>query len=169
MNEVVAELDESDFEDSEDDFDGYLDMESDNEAHTSEKRDSAVKRDEGRSDIEDVLIRTNREIGSDGSTEQCIDFPHEYTLQPGCSASVNGDSPLEYFLLLFDQTMLEHIVHQTNLNAQQYMDTQQYMDLAPHSRVRRWAKGVHNMNELRRFLAIIIVMELVRNLQIESH
>ena len=34
VDEVVAELDESDFEDSEDDFDGYLDMESDNEAHT---------------------------------------------------------------------------------------------------------------------------------------
>ena len=28
MNEVVAELDGSDFEDSEDDFDGYLDMKS---------------------------------------------------------------------------------------------------------------------------------------------
>ena len=28
MNEVVAELDGSDFEDSKDDFDGYLDMKS---------------------------------------------------------------------------------------------------------------------------------------------
>ena len=32
MNEVVAELDRSDFEDSEDDLDGYLDMKSDDEA-----------------------------------------------------------------------------------------------------------------------------------------
>ena len=31
MNEVVAELDRSDFEDSEDDLDGYLDMKSDDE------------------------------------------------------------------------------------------------------------------------------------------
>ena len=30
MNEVVAELDGSDFEDSEDDFDGYLDIKNDN-------------------------------------------------------------------------------------------------------------------------------------------
>ena len=121
------------------------------------------RRDEGRSDIEDVLIRTNREIGSDGSTEQSTGFPPEYTLQPSCSASVNGDSPLEYFLLLFGQTTLEHIVPQTNLNAQQYVD------LAPHSRVRRWAKGVHDVNELRRFLAIIIVMGMVRNQRIASH
>ena len=33
MNEVLAELDGSDFEDSEDDFDGYLDMESDNDVY----------------------------------------------------------------------------------------------------------------------------------------
>ena len=34
MNEVVAELDGSDFEDSEDDFDVYLVMESDNDVYT---------------------------------------------------------------------------------------------------------------------------------------
>ena len=33
MNEVAAELDGSDFEDSDDDFDGYLDMESDNDVY----------------------------------------------------------------------------------------------------------------------------------------
>ena len=42
VNDVVAELDGSDFEDSEDDFDGYLDMESDNEAYTNERRNEAV-------------------------------------------------------------------------------------------------------------------------------
>ena len=35
MNEVVAEINGSDFEDSEVDFDGYLDMESDNDAYTN--------------------------------------------------------------------------------------------------------------------------------------
>ena len=34
MNEVVAELDGSNFEDSEYDFDGYLDMESYNDVYT---------------------------------------------------------------------------------------------------------------------------------------
>ena len=33
VNEVVAELDGIDFEDSEDDFDGYLDMKSDNDIY----------------------------------------------------------------------------------------------------------------------------------------
>ena len=70
MNEVVAELDGSDFEDSEYDFDGNLDMESDNEAYTNEKKDGAVEGDEERTEKEDVLIATNREIGSDCFTEQ---------------------------------------------------------------------------------------------------
>ena len=38
VNEVVAELDGSDFEDSEDDLDGYLDMKSNDEAYTNKRR-----------------------------------------------------------------------------------------------------------------------------------
>ena len=38
MNEVVAEFDGSAFEDSEDDFDGYLDMESDNDVYTPSRK-----------------------------------------------------------------------------------------------------------------------------------
>ena len=34
MNEVVAELYGNNFEDSEDDFDGYFEMESDNDVYT---------------------------------------------------------------------------------------------------------------------------------------
>ena len=65
MNEVVAELDGSDFEDSEDDFDGYLDMKSDDEAYMNKRRDRAVEGDEERTKKEDVLIGTNIEIESD--------------------------------------------------------------------------------------------------------
>ena len=35
----MAELDGSDFEDSEDDFDGYLDMKSNDEAYTNKRRE----------------------------------------------------------------------------------------------------------------------------------
>ena len=65
VNEVVAELEESDFEDSEDDFDGYLDMKSDDEAYTNKRRDVAVEGDEESTEKEDVLIGTNIEIESD--------------------------------------------------------------------------------------------------------
>ena len=62
MNEVVAELDRSDFEDSEDDLDGYLDMtECDDEAYTNKRRDGAVEGNEERTEKEDGLIGTNRD------------------------------------------------------------------------------------------------------------
>ena len=56
MNEVVAELDGSDFEDSEDDFDGYLDMKSNDEAYMNKRRDGAVEGDKEITEKEDVLI-----------------------------------------------------------------------------------------------------------------
>ena len=61
MNEVVAELDRSDFEDSEDDLDGYLDMKSDDEAYTNKRRDGAVEGNEEITEKEDDLIGTNRD------------------------------------------------------------------------------------------------------------
>ena len=45
---------------SEDDFDGYLDMKSNDEAYTNKRRDGAVEGDEERTKKEDVLIGTNR-------------------------------------------------------------------------------------------------------------
>ena len=47
---------------SEDDFDGYLDMKSNDEAYTNTRRDGAVEGDEERTKKEDVLIGTNRDI-----------------------------------------------------------------------------------------------------------
>ena len=61
LNEVVAELDRSDFEDSEDDLDGCLDMKSDDEAYTNKRRDGAVEGNEERTEKEDDLIGTNRD------------------------------------------------------------------------------------------------------------
>ena len=65
MNEVVTELDVSDFEESKDDFDGYLDMKSDDEAYTNKRRDGAVEGNEETTEKEDVLIGTNIEIESE--------------------------------------------------------------------------------------------------------
>ena len=58
VNEVVAELDGSD-------FDGYLDMKSNDEAYTNKRMDGAVEGDEERTEKEHVLIGTNIEIESD--------------------------------------------------------------------------------------------------------
>ena len=52
------------------------------------------------------------------------------TLEPGCSFQVESDRPLDYFSLLITDNMLQHIVDQTNLHAEQFISSH---DLALHS------------------------------------
>ena len=62
----------------------------------------------------------------------------EYTGTPGCTASVeDSSSPFSFFSLLVTESMLENIVQQTSLNAEQFISSH---ELGPYSRVRRWAK-----------------------------
>ena len=156
LDDVMNALDADDlFEDeSEDDFDGYLDA------------DSGGERDE-RDDERDMGDERYLDIGREQvemDAGDSDDLP-EYTLTPGYTASVEGSIPLSYFSLLTND-MLHHIVDQTNLCANQYIGSH---ELCPHSRVRRWTKRVHDVCELLRFIAIIIVMGIVRYPQIESH
>ena len=48
VNEVVDELDVSDFKHSEDDFDGYLDIDSDTETNRNYREDDTEEREEER-------------------------------------------------------------------------------------------------------------------------
>ena len=156
VDDVLREIDgnEEYEDDSEDEFDGYVEMD----------------------EIEDewgAHVNANIEIGtaemdslsSDESDSDESDSVPVYTLEPGCSVPVEGDRPLDYLSLLVNNDILEHIVAQTNICAQQFVESH---DFTPHSHVRRWSKNVHDVNELRRFLAIIIIMGLVRYPQIES-
>ena len=155
VEDVPGELDAENEGDSEDDFDGYMDIDDEmGEEHEN--------------------VGANVEIGEAGmEIGECEDsegdddrFVPKYSLQPGCSTQVDGDRSLQYLSLLITNDMLEHIVAQTNLSAQQFIELN---DLAPHSRVRRWSKGVHDLSELKRFLSLIIVTGLVRYPQIENH
>lgn len=83
-------------------------------------------------------VGENVEIGgSEGN-----DLP-EYTFTPGCTVSVEGNTPLSYFSLLFTTNILQHIVDQTNIYANQFIATH---DLGPHSRARRWTKRSHDLS-----------------------
>ena len=83
-----------------------------------------------------------------------------------CTQDMSGTSPLHFFELFFDNTILEEICAQTNLYADQYIAT---AVLGPHSRAHGWKKLGHDANELKRFLAICIVMGLVHLPTIEAY
>ena len=155
IDRVIDEMDRDDLfeDDSEDDFNGYLDADFDDVQHDLEETNEG--------DVGELDIGEDVELGENGED----DLP-DYTFTPGCTASVEGNSPLSFFSLLVTNDMLQHIVDQTNLCADQYISSH---DLGPHSRVRRWAKRVHDIYELFRLLAIIVIMGIVRYPQIESH
>lgn len=166
ISEVIDGLDESDYEESEDDFEGYLDMDNYDECD-EEQQDIGGESGEIEEQEIEGSVGLNEERGDgDVHFRDVSQWIPEYKLQAGCSASVKEEKPYDYFSLLFTDEILEHIVDHTNLHATQYIDTH---ELAPHSRVCQWSKSVHDVAELRRFLAMIIVMGLVRYPQLEHH
>ena len=115
-------------------------------------------------------LRVQESVGAEvevasGDMDESDSVP-DYTQQAGCSTPMDGESPIDFFSLLFTDSMLHHIVAQTNLSAQQFIESH---ELAPHSGVRCWSKSVHNIDELRQFLAMIVIMGLVHYPQIEHH
>ena len=162
LDDVLVELDgnEEYEDDSDDDFDGYVEM---NENEGEQGAHVGANVEIGAAEMDEMDESDGNEELYDSDEPDSVPV---YALEPGCSVPVEGDRPLDYFSLLVTNDMLEHIVTHTNLYAQQFINSH---DLPPHSRVRRWSKGIHDVNELKRFLAIIIIMGLVRYPQIESH
>ncbi len=111
------------------------------------------------------LSGSESESGSEGDMDTTVPPIPIYTRKPGLTVSC-GNSPLDYFSLFVDDSMLQHIVEQTNLNHEQYVAAH---TLAPRSRIRRWSKVEHNIGELRKFIALILTMGLVRCPSIEGH
>lgn len=64
----------------------------------------------------------------------------------------DANDPLEYFTYFFDDDVIQHIVDETNLFAQQYFNS---TNLTPRSRCTGWTDT--NKSEMRLFLSLIIL------------
>ena len=82
----------------------------------------------------------------------------EFVGTPGCTHDMTNKYPIDFFQLLITTEMLEAIVEQTNLCAQQFMDSH---ELTRRSRVQQWPRSPHDVAELKKFLALVIIMGLV--------
>ena len=143
---------EDDMSMSEDEFEGYLD---DNDLT-------------GGSD--------NSHEPSDGVQDSSINSPQpddvgytpipEFDQPVGCAEDMTGASPLQFFQQMVTEEMLEKIVEQTNLYAQQYM---QSTNLPPHSRAHGWSRATFDTAELKKFLAMTITMGLVSYPELEDY
>ena len=106
--------------------------------------------------------------GNGEDSEQSDDVPPipDFQQPTGPSVDMTDKSPLDFFKLLVNDAMLDHIVEQTNLYAQQYIDA---TTLPPHSRVHGWNKEVNDRDELKKFLAMIITMGLINYPHVEDY
>jgi hypothetical protein len=91
----------------------------------------------------------------------------EYSLSPGinhqCSDAV---TPLEIYKMLLTDDILDQIVKQTILYADQYITSHPVL---PHSRVHGWSRETFTREELQKFISLITVMGLVNLPTLEDH
>ncbi len=75
---------------------------------------------------------------------------------PGIQIDLSDKTDLEIFLLFLDNDLLDYLVTQTNLYANQYLDKKS--DLPPHSRARLWRDT--NREEMIKFIGLTLLMSL---------
>ena len=130
-------------EDSDDDFDGYVD---ENEMNDSDEDD------------EDIGLNISDIDGGDislGSFTSC-----------GSVENMNNKSPVEFFQLFITSSISEIVIKQTNLYAQQYTENN---NIPSKSRIHEWKKTIFDLSEFKKFLAIIITMGLVSMPRLEDY
>ena len=105
-------------------------------------------------------------IGDIGDTDGAErDGIPQFSGQGGCIQDMTNKSPIDFFQLFLTDDILQMVVEQTNLFAEQFIDTH---ELARRSRVQQWGRSSHDIDELKRFLALVIIMGLVSYPSIED-
>ncbi|GFR83467.1 PiggyBac transposase Uribo1 [Elysia marginata] len=81
-----------------------------------------------------------------------------FTGHPDIKVNTEGFSPADYFELFVDDDLLNHLVTQTNLYADQYKANNP--ELPQFSRVHEWTNI--DKNEIKRFLALVLLTGIVK-------
>ena len=116
--------------------------------------------DAGEREHEVVLGEGVRDV-----SEQESGIPN-YMYMPGCTQPARDGTPLHFFQLFITDEILDDVVAQTQLYANQFIVAH---TIGPRSRVQQWLQQEFSRDELKRFIALIIVMGLVNLPQIEDH
>ena len=198
LNEVIACIQDpmsipgpvDDFDEwSEDEFDGYVENREDQENEDGRKEGSDVSKeveehrdyeDEGSKEMtngqgekdseeneEDRNEETEVNVESANEEEEELHLP-PYSLTSGCNVNIVDGTPLQFFRMLVDDDILSHVVEQTRIYAGDYIEAHQEQ-LGARSRVHGWCREPFTLEELKKFLALIIVMGLVNLPTLEDH
>ena len=119
--EKPANEDDIDEDDSEDDFDGYVDDD-------NTMRGMIIQQDESIVDnggIENDFGNIDDEQSDSSTSEESLPLP-EFSGSSSCSTDMSNKTPIQFFELMFTDDILHNVVDQTNLYAEQYLQ-EKYM------------------------------------------
>ena len=78
---------------------------------------------------------------------------------PGVASDLNAESPVDFFLKLFDSSVLELIHRETLRYLDQYLeDNKEYLEEHPKARVHELARHPITLDDIKAFIAILIGM-----------
>ena len=185
--DLVFDDDCFDEHDSEDEFDGYIDdseikritrhNEYDYDDDILDNNDGNEKENahenydetnEGDDDYEAVNFdeEEDNNISKPESNEFDFILPN-YSAYPGGRVNMTNKTPLDFFDLLITDDIIEKIVGETNLYANQFLENNG--ELPKYSRVHVWEKKAFCAGELLKFFGIILCMGLIRYPKLEDY
>ncbi|KAK7090835.1 hypothetical protein V1264_010585 [Littorina saxatilis] len=88
-----------------------------------------------------------------------------FTANPGIKCNVDNFGPAGYMELFLDDDLINHLVIQTNLYADQFLEANP--NLPEFSRANKWEPV--NAAEMKKFLALVLLMGIVRRPAIELY
>ena len=165
--------DEGDSEgDSEDDFEGYV---NDKEVITM-----LSELQQGTNDVMEVECEKECNDESEGESDEEIDSLEssiredsnilpEFQGASSCSSDMTDKNPIDFFHVMVTENILEHVVEQTKLYADQYLEKRGESELPPKSRLRGRRKNIHTVAELIQFISLLKIMGIINYPKIEDH
>ena len=177
LSEFLRRLDEE----SDDDFDGYIDEEEaeDNDGEGCldrqnndgevclewQNNDGEACLDRQNNDGEICLDRQNNDVCIESLVGDVEGIP-EFQGSAGCTRDTTNMTPYDFFTMLVEDSMLEEIVKQTNLFAEQFLEGE---NIPPNSRTHFWGDKQLDVDELKKFVVIVIIMGIIHYPHIEDY
>ena len=85
----------------------------------------------------------------------------EFTAEAGVIPDTDGMAPIDFFRLMFDDSVFDLILTETERYASQYLEREsEYLDNHPKARAHDWRKSQLTTKELEAFIGLLIAMGL---------
>lgn len=169
--DLFFDNDVNDEEDSEDEFEGYIDdneigrITYDNQCDVVEVDGKCID-DIGREDDDGENLDEDEEFHVINNGNVVTSLP-EFQDPVGGTKDMSNKTPIEFFNLMVTDDILQNIVDQTNIYAEQYLEKRE--ELPKQSRVHVWKKKIFSVSELLQFLGLIFTMGLIKYTKLEDY